>query len=185
MANTLNELLGQVTTASENHKAAIEAAETEYQETILQIKQAKEEAEKAASDGDAAAFETANRKEQYNRKRSETLLKVKVSPYYTAEQVDGIIEEGRELFKAETRPMYKRLHEIAEEWDSLVEQLRQKEETTKRINKKLISSVGYENHKAYGRPELAVGSHVSTLGKAITHYIRSAIEYHYKPEKEA
>lgn len=184
MACTLNEILEQVTAAVDARHDAMQAAEAEHAETLRLIELAKADAEKAVADGDSSAYTEAAQREQYNRQRADSLMKAKVAPYYTAEQVLDIGEECRKLFKIETAPLYKRLHEIAAEWKEIVDQIDQKEKTVKTINGKLISSVGCENHRAYGSPDVVVGSHVSTLDKAITHSIRSAIEYHYKPEKE-
>ena len=180
----LNQILEQVTKTKDQRNADIEAAAQELINVRQLIEEAHAVVDAAAAAGDPDTYASAKQREDYNRKRAETLERKQTAPAYTAEQYRGLVDQAFKQAKVEVLLLYKRLHDIAEEWKETCAQIKEKDGIVWHINREMQNSVGNDAFRSYGMPTVP-GVYDIRLMEAIDRYALNTIGYYYKPEKEA
>lgn len=108
---TINEIMELVNVAAADYKERVDAAQREYNETIQAMEQAKADAEKAAETCAKSAFDQAKQAEAFSASRADYLRKVTVSPYFTPQEHNALIQELQAAASVECAPYYQHIME--------------------------------------------------------------------------
>lgn len=185
---TLDELLTAAAEAQKGYETQKAAAEKSYHEAVAARDKAKEEAAKAAASGDREAYTKACQDEAFANERAKALWNVSVSPYFSEEQHNHFIDEVNQATRNATRPLFKRLWELFDEWFNVVSQIKATANKANRIDLTLVRSrpteksgnsfQKYNRVMGFGLPS------VLDIPKPKEDTMRHALEWFYNPEKE-
>lgn len=185
---TLDELLTEARNAQTDYETRKTSAEKAYHEAIAARDKAKAEAQTAAASGDREAYTKACQDEAFANERAKAFWNSSISPYFTEEQHNHFIDEINQATRNATRPLFKRLWELFDEWFKVVSQIKATYNKANRIDLALIRSRPAEKNgnsfQKYNRM-MGVGlPRVLDIPKPQEDAMRSALEWFYNPKKE-
>lgn len=190
---TLDELLKVAREAEAAYKARVEAAKQEQEKTQQAIYKAQADASAAAKSGDEAAYAAAKHAEDFARERLKVLRGEQVAPYYTPEQHNAIVQEANSVYMADTKQLYKRLYELAKEWEAVQREIIEKGEQVRRVglclDRSRLASWEIDRMRNDERPfepndyKTTYSGGMSEELKIMKHGIYARISEYYTPEK--
>lgn len=166
---TLDELYQIAKEAEERYASMVSDAEMNLDEAKKAVAEAEKKAAAALACGDSEAYTKANHDAEYNRRRAVSLSSRIVEPLHTPKEHNAIIDEINNVVWAEERECYKRLHELRQEWEAVVSDLRRLGGRVRRIDAMLFNTgipSGMRQADYHNAPVVFIDRDVEAVGKS-------------------